>query len=207
MRAMGRDRMRPLVLGSASPRRREILAALRVPCVVRAVPIDESAVSTETPDAYLERIVERKLAAVVASTETSPDERVLVADTSVVLAGRILGKPANQRHAASMLRELSGRTHTVMTRFAIGQGRCVMHAETVCTEVAFRVVDEDEVLAYAASGEGLDKAGGYAVQGGASAFVSTICGSYSNVVGLPACQFIVALRRLDRTQAPPGERV
>ena len=95
-----------------------------------------------------------------------------------------------------MIARLSGQTHEVYTRFALGDAEDVHHAETVVTRVTFRALGRDEIDAYAATGEGMDKAGGYAVQGRASGFVSRIEGSHTNVIGLPACEVVVALRRL-----------
>jgi septum formation protein len=193
----------PLVLGSGSPRRREILTSLGVAFVVRAPDADEAVRPGETDDVYLPRVVLAKLAAVRASITTADRAAaVLVADTSVVLEGAILGKPADEADALAMITRLAGRTHEVHTRFAIGAAytdEAPRHAETVATRVTFRAIDDDEARAYAATGEGMDKAGGYAVQGRASAFVSRIDGSYGAIVGLPACEVAVALRRLGLT--------
>lgn len=194
--------MTVLVLGSGSPRRREILTSVGVPHVVRVASANEDVNAGEAPLAYLERVVLAKLEAVRAF---SPDERggdravILVADTTVIDGGDVLGKPADEAAARAMIARLAGKTHEVATRFAFGggeRGAPPLHAETVVTRVTFRALGRDEIDAYAASGEGLDKAGGYAVQGRAAAFVSRIEGSYTNVVGLPACEVVVALRRL-----------
>jgi len=197
-----------MVLGSQSPRRSEILASLRVPHVVFAAPIDEAALLGETPASYLVRIVEAKLAAVRATLPAELRGRaraVLVADTSVILhdpamGELVLGKPESTVDAALMMMRLAGDTHEVHTRFAvalIGTGAtATIHDETVKTRVTFRPVSRARALAYAESGEGMDKAGGYAVQGMAAAFVSRIDGSYSNVVGLPACELSLALEKL-----------
>ena len=196
---------RLLVLGSASPRRQEILENLRVPHVVFIVPVDEDVLPGEPPDAYLARVVRKKLAAVRAAL--TPELRdgatgVLVADTSVILGSAILGKPASIDEARSMIERLAGKTHEVRTRFALasvlGEGTAggFVHEETVVTRVTFRSLTAEGASAYAASGEGMDKAGGYAVQGLGSGLVSRIEGSYSNVVGLPACEVAVALERL-----------
>lgn len=201
-----------LLLGSASPRRREILANLRVPFVVHVAAVDESIHEGEGPAAYLERVVLAKLrtvAAVYAPSSVAPDEvratsAVLVADTSVIDEGTILGKPADADEAEAMIARLADRTHEVWTRFAIGlvdkatAGRevRVAHAQTVITRVTFRALTPARIRAYAESGEGLDKAGGYAVQGLGAGIVARIEGSYSNVVGLPACELIVALEGL-----------
>jgi septum formation protein len=191
----------PLVLGSASPRRREILQSVRVPHVVIPASIDEAVHVEEVADAYLERIVAAKLAAVRA---VAPSDRVvLVADTSVILDGEILGKPSSIDDAEGTIRRLSGRTHEVHTRFAVAcPGRAeAAHAETVVTRVTFRALSPREARAYAESGEGLDKAGAYAVQGLGASLVPRVDGSYTNVVGLPACEVVVALTRLGLLRA------
>jgi septum formation protein len=193
--------MRPtlLVLGSASPRRREILTSLRLPFEVCAAEANEDVQPDESPASYLPRVVRAKLAAVRARVSPELAARVtaiLVADTSVVLGERILGKPVDADDAAHMLVQLSGRTHEVHTRFALGEPRGQVepwHEETVITRVTFRALGEVEIAAYAASGEGSDKAGGYAVQGLGAALVSRLEGSYGCVVGLPAAELVVAL--------------
>jgi septum formation protein len=190
----------PLVLGSGSPRRREILTNLRVPFVVVVADADETVRAGEAAGPYLERVVVAKLDGVRAKIAGSANAHaaILVADTSVVDEGAILGKPADEADALAMIERLADKTHEVRTRFAIGYARegaaSLVHAETVITRVTFRALAPGEARAYAASGEGKDKAGGYAVQGLAASFVSRIDGSYSNVVGLPACEVFVALR-------------
>ncbi len=189
----------PLVLGSGSPRRREILESLRVAHVVFAAAADESVTHGEAPDAYLERVVLAKLVAVRAGLPEDLAARcgaVLVADTSVIDGATILGKPAGTGEAEAMIARLAGRVHEVRTRFVVADGRhgAPLHAETVTTRVTFRPLAASEIEAYAASGEGFDKAGAYAVQGLGASIVSRIEGSYSNVVGLPACELVVALR-------------
>ena len=205
----------PLLLASGSPRRREILANLGVPTLVTTVDVDESVLAGEGPDAYLVRIVAAKLAAAsaafsragaVARGDTlqginvaAAAGAVLVADTSVIDDGAILGKPSDPEDAARMITRLAGRTHEVWTRFAIGAPESparTLHEETVKTRVTFRPLGPDQVRAYVASGEGTDKAGAYAIQGRGAGLVSRIEGSYSNVVGLPACEVLVALERL-----------
>jgi septum formation protein len=196
-----------LLLGSGSPRRREILANLRIPFVVHVANADETTRPGEGPEAYLERVVRAKLAAVSAvfdaSSEASAEGRgsaaVLVADTSVIDDGAILGKPADVDDAAAIIARLAGRTHEVWTRFAIGAPSSesrVLHEETVITKVTFRPLTAAQVRAYAESGEGTDKAGAYAVQGLGAGIVARIDGSYTNVVGLPACEVAVALEGL-----------
>jgi len=198
---------RPILLGSGSPRRREILGNLRVPFVVHVAPADESTLPGEVPAAYLERVVLAKLAAVAAAfapgsavpAEVKLTSAVLVADTSVIEGGDILGKPGDVEEAEAMIARLAGRTHEVWTRFVLGSAAVVpeiLHAATVVTRVTFRALVASQVRAYAESGEGSDKAGGYAVQGLGAGLVSRIEGSYTNVVGLPACEVLLALEGL-----------
>lgn len=187
----------PLVLGSASPRRRDVLAQLRVPCVVVVPDVDERTAAGEEPHAGIERIARAKLDAVMG--RVARDRVVLCADTAVLVsedAVRILGKPASAGEARAMLVRLSGREHEVCTAFALGRGGVALHVERVSTRVWFRVLDAGEMDAYVASGEGRDKAGGYAAQGLGAALISRIDGSYTNVVGLPACEVTLALRAL-----------
>jgi septum formation protein len=193
------DPQHPLLLGSASPRRREILATLGLPLVVLPAVVDESVLPGEEALPYLARVAALKLAATGARPEAASAGAILVADTTVILDGQILGKPADEAEARSMLRALAGRAHQVSTRFAISGPDAPtrpLHEETVSTHVVFRALDDAEIEGYAATGEGLDKAGAYAVQGLGSFAVSRIEGSYANVVGLPACEVISALRRL-----------
>ena len=212
------DRPPPLLLGSGSPRRREILANLRIAFVVHVAPVDESTQPGEAAAAYLERIVLAKLGAVSAAdgvrlgapTAAAKISGVLVADTSVIENGAILGKPESTDEAEAMIARLAGRTHEVWTRFAIGPSPDapvgaipsnrpvpeVLHAETVITRVTFRSLTAAQIRAYAESGEGSDKAGAYAVQGLGAGLVSRIDGSYTNVVGLPACEVLIALEGL-----------
>lgn len=190
------DASHPLVLGSASPRRRELVALLGVPFVVQPADADETTRPGEAAGDYLVRVAQAKLDAVRAA---APRESagVLVADTIVVAPdGGVLGKPRDDADALAMIERLAGATHEVRTRFLLaapGSGP-VAHAETVTTRVTFRAVTSAEAAAYAATGEGRDKAGAYAVQGRAAAFVERIDGSYTCVVGLPLCQVVVALR-------------
>jgi septum formation protein len=188
---------RPLLLGSASPRRREILATLGLPLLVAAAAVDETPLPAEPPLAYLLRIAADKLAAVARLPEAARAGALLVADTTVILDDRPLGKPADESEARAMLRALSGRAHHVSTCFAISAPDApalAVHRETVTSRVVFRALDDDEIAAYAATGEGLDKAGAYAIQGIGAFAVARVEGSYSNVVGLPACEVVAALR-------------
>jgi septum formation protein len=174
--------VKPLVLASSSPRRAELLRAAGVPFVVRSVPVDEAMRADERPHDYVRRLALAKASAVQAA----PDELVLGADTVVVAAaGVCLGKPADAAEAAAMLRQLAGRTHEVVTGIAFVFGGAELAVDTATTKVAFAPMSEAEIAWYVATDEPYDKAGGYAVQGLASRFVTTIDGSYSNVVGLP----------------------
>jgi len=188
----------PLLLASGSPRRRDLLAALGLPLVVRAPSVDEAVHPGEGPDRYVARVVEAKLRAALddlaARGDASRFGAVLAADTTVILDGEVLGKPASDRDGAAMLRSLSGRSHVVSTRFAVASADGVRaRAQTVSTWVSFRALSEGEIAAYVATGEGRDKAGSYAVQGIGAFAVARIEGSYSNVVGLPQCEVVEAL--------------
>ncbi len=170
-----------LTLASASPRRRELLASLGIDFVVVVPEIDETPLSGEKPRAFAERLAEEKACAVDA------DGTVVAADTIVVQNETILGKPADTAHAREMLLALSGGTHEVIT------GVCVKSAArtvvfSVVTEVVFRILTNDEIARYIATEEPMDKAGAYAIQGGAAHMVRSIQGSYTNVVGLPLCE-------------------
>jgi septum formation protein len=183
--------MARILLCSASPRRRALLEALGHSVDVRPVDVDETERSAEGAAGYITRIVDSKLEA--ARGLLIDHDALLVADTIVDLDGAILHKPSG--NGADMLRTLSDRTHVVTTRFAIAT-KSDQHVESVATRVVFRKLHDDEIAAYVATGEGDDKAGGYAIQGRGAAFVSRIEGSYGAVVGLPSCEVSVVLRRL-----------
>lgn len=182
-----------LVLGSASPRRREILAQLGLTFDVVVPMVDETPDPDELPAKYLQRVTLAKLVDVMRRVE--PGTLVLAADTDVLLDGQVLGKPANDIDARKMLQRLSGRKHEVATVFALRiAGQKHNHIERVVTRVSMRQVPPDDIERYVASGEGRDKAGGYAIQGLGAMLVAGIDGSYTNVVGLPACEVWQALR-------------
>jgi septum formation protein len=190
----------PLALGSASPRRKELLERLAIPLVTVPAHIDERRLAGETADDYLARIAARKLALASADKRAAGCDVVLAADTIVLLDDEILGKPESAPDASEMLFRLSGRSHQVRTRFVlgwpnIGTGSVPFHAETLSTVVHFRPLDAEEIARYVVTGEGSDKAGAYAIQGVGSFAVSRIEGSYANVVGLPICEVILALKR------------
>ncbi|MBI4952364.1 MAG: septum formation protein Maf [Myxococcales bacterium] len=190
------DRDHPLLLASGSPRRRDILTALGIPFVARAVDVDERPRPGEGAHPCLERVVQAKLGAAVSVARALTVGGVLVADTVVVLDGDALGKPADEAEARRMLARLAGREHVVLTRFALGLPGATdspAAAQTVATRVLFRALSAAEIARYAASGEGLDKAGAYAIQGLGSFLVRSIAGSYTNVVGLPSAELCEAL--------------
>jgi septum formation protein len=170
-----------LLLASASPRRAELLTAAGIPFEVLAVHVDETPLAQEWPEAHVRRLAEEKA---VAASLQRPTAVVLGADTVVVVDGHILGKPRDAADAATMLRLLSGRAHEVLTGVAViwPRDRAI---EVACTRVWFTSLSDQEIDWYVASGEPMDKAGAYAIQGLASRFVERIDGSYSNVVGLP----------------------
>lgn len=176
-----------LVLASASPRRRELLEQIGVSYSVHAVNIDERPKVGEEPIDYVIRIAAEKSA--VCMAETGVKLPILAADTSVVIDQHILGKPKNMKHAETMLKQLSGQTHCVYTAVSL---RCIgdkgerQHFQTLSkTDVRFRKLAQKEIQNYWATGEPLDKAGAYAIQGLASIFIESIRGSFSGVVGLP----------------------
>jgi len=187
---------RPLILGSASPRRREILTGLGLPIFVLPADVDESVRAGEAPTAYLERVVGDKLRRVTERLADREGAAVLVADTSVIVEEDILGKPTDIADAVRLLTRLCGRMHRVLTRYAIGapNGGLIV-ARTVATDVWLRAASPDEIAAYARSGEGLDKAGAYAAQGVGAFLVERMNGSYTNVVGLPACEVVLDLKQ------------
>lgn len=183
--------MTRLVLASASPRRRELLAAAGLSFDVDAADVDETRLADEAPGTYVLRLARRKAEVVAAR---NPQRVVLGADTIVVLGETVLGKPEGAGQAAAMLRLLSGRAHEVMTGVALvvnGQ----THADVATTTVWMAEMSPADIEWYVASGEPLDKAGAYAIQGLASRFIPRIEGSYSNVVGLPVVTVLELIRR------------
>lgn len=180
-----------LYLASRSPRRAELLRTLGVEFSVVDVEIDETPRADEVPAAYVQRLACAKAAA--GRTRVPLDAPVLAADTTVVLAHEILGKPRDAADAARMLSRLSGRWHAVFTGVALA--RATADCVVVETRVLFRPLHADEIARYWASGEPADKAGAYAVQGLGGAFVLRLDGSYSNVVGLPLAETITLLDR------------
>ena len=172
-----------LILASASPRRRELLATLDLPFSVMPAHVDERRHAAEPPASYVARLAREKAEQLA---EQHPSAWVLGADTVVVLDPCILGKPADGAEARAMLRRLSGRQHTVMTGVAVvHRGRGTTQCDVVSTRVRFRTLQGADIDAYIATGEPFDKAGAYAVQGVGGQFVAALEGCYNNVVGLP----------------------
>ena len=177
-----------LILASTSPRRAELLKSVGLAFKTARPDADEKLHAGETPVEYAVRTAREK----AESLSVPPNTVLLGADTVVAIEGEILGKPADDNDARTMLRLLSGKMHEVIT------GVCLRSSEkSVCfhvaTAVLFRDLSEEEIAAYVATGDPLDKAGAYAIQNGAAGMVRRIDGSYSNVVGLPLCEVIEAL--------------
>ncbi|PPK77844.1 septum formation protein [Methylobacter tundripaludum] len=170
-----------IILASASPRRQELLDQIKVTYRVNPVDLDETPLPNETPLDYVQRLAAEKSAACLAQLDDSLP--VLAADTAVVLGDLIMGKPKGREDALAMLRQLSGKMHRVYSAISL-RGR--EHGQAVSiTEVTFRALTECEIAAYWQSGEPVDKAGSYAIQGMGGVFVESISGSFSGVVGLP----------------------
>ena len=184
-----------LVLASASPRRAEMLKLLGVDFERLPGDIDETFLEGETPREHVLRLSEGKAA---LAARGRPDAWVLGADTIVVVAGEVLGKPGSPAEAKAMLEKLSGREHEVLTGFAIiRQDLGIRVHEVVRSTVLFREISGDEMAWYTGTSEPYDKAGAYAVQGMGACFVREIRGSFSNVVGLPLCEVFEALKRVN----------
>lgn len=176
-----------LVLASASPRRQDLLRAAGISFTVQPANVDENLIAGESARVYAERLAREKAMAV---WQVRPHDVVLGADTVVVIDKQILGKPADAADAARMLRMLSGKTHQVITGVCIASskespGQCQTRVSSETTVVYVNEISSDEIRGYVASGEPMDKAGAYAIQGVASRWIPRIEGDYSNVVGLP----------------------
>lgn len=183
--------MKNLILASASPRRRELLSLFGIPFTVRVADIDEAMDPTKSPCDEVARVSCRKALAV----GRGPEDVVVAADTIVVCAGRVLGKPHSREEAVAMLQLLSGREHQVMTGCTV---LCGDRRETFTevTDLTFRPLSEAEIRRYVASGEPMDKAGAYGIQGGAALFCPGIRGDYYNVMGLPVCRLGTVLGQM-----------
>lgn len=178
-----------LILASASPRRRELLGLLGKPFVIRCADIDETMDPEKAPFDEVARVSRGKALAVAAEE----DDIVIAADTIVVCGGRVLGKPHSKEEAAEMLRLLSGRDHQVMTGCTLRRGSRV-ESFTEVTDLHFRPLSIGEIARYVETGEPMDKAGAYGIQGGAALFCQGLKGDYYNVMGLPVCRLLESLR-------------
>ena len=180
-----------IILASQSPRRQELLKLTGLPFTVRAADIDETMDKSLPVQQEVTRVSRLKAQAIAAGA--SPDDIVIAADTIVVIDGRELGKPHSEAEALDMLRLLSGRTHEVVTVLSVCRGTHI-ESEAVVTKVTFRPLCEEELRAYIKTGEPMDKAGSYGIQGYGAMFVSRIEGDYFSVMGLPLCPLCRMLR-------------
>ena len=180
-----------VILASQSPRRRELLGLFHIPFIIQVPDADETMDSSLSPAEAVAQVSRRKAEAI----RRQADDVVIAADTIVVCDGQILGKPRDAADASRMLHLLSGRDHQVMTGMTILRGNRAL----VCTEITdihFRALSEREIDAYIRTGEPMDKAGSYGIQGGAALFAERLCGDYYNVMGLPVCRLGQFLREI-----------
>ena len=184
-----------IILASQSPRRKELMGKLNIPFVVRVADVDEAMDPQKLPQEEVARVSALKASAVPQTSE----DIVIAADTIVVCDGYILGKPQDKETAFKMLAMLSGREHQVMTGVTVLKGdRHISFTEV--TQVRFRNLNAREIRDYIATGEPMDKAGSYGIQGGAALFVEGIEGDYYNVIGLPICKLSQTLKKMEDTQ-------
>ncbi len=180
-----------LILASGSPRRKELLSLFRIPFTVVPADVDETMDPAKAPCEEVARLSAKKARAV----KREPDDVVIAADTIVVCEGKVLGKPKSEENAYHMLSLLSGRDHQVMTGCTVLRGeKCETFTEV--TDLHFRTLSEREIRAYIASGEPMDKAGAYGIQGGAALFCRRMEGDYYNVMGLPVCRLWQTLQSI-----------
>ncbi|MDW7646170.1 MAG: nucleoside triphosphate pyrophosphatase [Desulfuromonadales bacterium] len=185
-----------IVLASASPRRRELLASLSIPFTAIPSTVDEQEGPGETPEEHVLRLAREK-ALEVASRPAVSGRWFLGSDTVVLRDDTLLGKPADAKEAAAMLRSLSGRSHRVLSSYAIyDRQQRTFVSGVVSTRVRFKELTEQEIAGYIATSEPFDKAGAYAIQGIGAFMILGIEGSYTNVVGLPLCEVVEALERI-----------
>ena len=180
-----------LILASQSPRRKELLGLFHIPFVIRVADIDETMDENRAPFDEVARVSRLKAEAV----ERTDDDIVIAADTIVVCRNRVLGKPHSPEEAKAMLALLSGRDHQVMTGMTVLRGGAAI-TTTEVTDIHFRQLSQREIDAYVASGEPMDKAGAYGIQGGAALFAEKMVGDYYNVMGLPVCKLWQTLREI-----------
>ena len=188
----------PLILASASPRRKELLRSVGLKFKIIASDIDESYIAGESPQDHVRRLSRAKAAAVA---NRHPKALVLGADTIVVIDDLILGKPKNKKQAREMMQRLSDRRHTVFTGFTITRVFSgLSKTRVVRSDVRFKKITPEEMNWYANCSEPYDKAGGYAVQGLGAYFIKAIHGSYTNVIGLPLCETLEELQKIRTIQ-------
>ena len=180
-----------VILASASPRRKELLSLFGLPFVIRAADIDETMDPGKPPFQEVARVSAQKARAV----PHGEDDIVIAADTIVVCQGNVLGKPRDPEEAKAMLRLLSGRDHQVMTGCTVLRGG-EARTFTEVTDLHFRPLTENEIARYVESGEPMDKAGAYGIQGGAALFCERMAGDYYNVMGLPVCRLGMVLKEM-----------
>ena len=180
-----------IILASQSPRRQELMKLTGLPFTVRVADVDETMDKSLPVQQEVTRVSRRKAQAIASGA--SPDDIVIAADTIVVIDGRELGKPRSEEEALGMLRLLSGRTHEVVTVLSVCKGS-QLESEAVVTKVTFRTLCEEELRAYVRTGEPMDKAGSYGIQGYGAMFVKCIEGDYFSVMGLPLCPLCRMLR-------------
>ena len=183
--------MMKLILASQSPRRKELLGLLGIPFTIQVPQADETMDPNDDPASQVMEVSQRKAWAVCAGEKNV----VIAADTIVVCDGEILGKPHSKEDACRMLSMLSGRSHLVMTGMTVTHDRHTLSC-TEITEVFFRELSQEEIMRYVESGEPMDKAGAYGIQGGAALFVEKIDGDYYNVMGLPVCRLTQMLKQM-----------
>ena len=180
-----------LILASQSPRRKELLGLFHIPFTVKVADIDEAMDPARSPAQEVARVSRAKAEAI----EGHAGDVIIAADTIVVLADQVLGKPKNEADAIAMLTALSGRDHQVMTGVTVLRGNKVL-THTEITDIHFRPLSQKEIEAYVATGEPMDKAGSYGIQGGAALFAEKMHGDYYNVMGLPVCRLWQMLQQI-----------
>ncbi len=188
--------MNKLILASASKRRKELLEQIGVYFSCMPMDIDETSLPGEEAEAYVLRLAEQKALAALPNSNGLP---VLGSDTCVLLGDEIMGKPESERDAIEMLKRLSGKNHVVKTAVALCRekdSKVQLCSEVVETKVSFSTISDGQIMSYVKTGEPMDKAGAYGIQGRAAVFVSSINGSYSNVVGLPLAQTARMLEKM-----------
>jgi len=189
--------MSDLILASASPRRKELLEQIAVKFTCLPMDVDESRLPQEDAVAYVQRLAQVKAMAAIPQANGLP---VLGSDTIVLLQGELLGKPQDEKTAMAMLEALSGKSHQVVTGISLCgrlNGELKVLNEVVTTKVHFTILSSAQILAYVKTGESMDKAGAYGIQGKAAVFIESIEGSYSNVVGLPLLETSRLLQQFD----------